>query len=259
MMPAWLVLDILWLSLALLLVSALMRMRLISALGWALFGVYWIHQPWHYVDIGDYFNAALMVAAAAACVYVAWVVISRGCSSKACSWAGYAAAVCGMIYFPFSELPILRDWLIGQTTLVTYDFLRAFSVPASLDGWNVLSLNGMRVEIILACTALESMALFAGIILSVRAPLGRRIATIIVSTGSIYFLNIIRNAFVLLAFGEHWFGDESFFIAHNVIAKAGSIIALLAIAYFVFMAMPELLAAIDDLASEMKRPRGDAA
>lgn len=57
----------------------------------------------------------------------------------------------------------------------------------------MISLNGSRVEIILACTAIESIALFAGVILSVHAPLGRRMVALAASTFSIYILNILRN------------------------------------------------------------------
>ena len=102
-------------------------------------------------------------------------------------------------------------------------------------------MNGRSVEIILACTAIESIALFAGVILSVQAPLGRRLAALAASTISIYLLNIVRNGFVLMAYGWSWFGSDSFDIAHNIIAKAGSTGALLAISYLVFLLLPELL------------------
>jgi archaeosortase A len=113
-------------------------------------------------------------------------------------------------------------------------------------------LNGRSVEIILACTAIESIALFAGVIISVRASLHRKIAALAVSTFAIYSLNIIRNAFVMAAYGESWFGDDSFAVAHNIIAKAGSIVALLAIAYLVFALLPELLSVIESLGSDLK-------
>ncbi|OPY47268.1 MAG: Transmembrane exosortase (Exosortase_EpsH) [Methanosaeta sp. PtaU1.Bin016] len=115
------------------------------------------------------------------------------------------------------------------------------------------------MEIILACTAIESMALFAGIILSVEAPAGRRITALSISTSTIFALNIVRNSFVLMAYGYGWFGPDSFNIAHNVIAKAGSTLALLAISYLVFLLLPELLLQIDELAAELRHPGGEAA
>ena len=115
------------------------------------------------------------------------------------------------------------------------------------------------MEIILACTAIESIALFAGVILSVQAPPGRRLAALAASTFSIYLLNIVRNGFVLMAYGWSWFGEGSFDIAHNIIAKMGSTLALLVISYLVFLLLPELLSVIDELAAEIKPGRGDAA
>jgi archaeosortase A (PGF-CTERM-specific) len=259
MTPAWLISNVLWISLILLLASALTEKSRLAGLGWALFGLYWLMQPFHYLAIEDYFNAFLVVAAGFFCFYLAWIVLAKGCRTGACNWAAYAAAVCGMIYFPFAEIESLQTWLIGFTTMITAQTLNAFSVPVSLDEWNMLSLNGRSVEIILACTAIESIALFAGVIISVNAPMSRRLTALLISTLTIYLLNIVRNSFVLMAYGWDWFGSDSFYLAHNVIAKAGSTLALLAIAYLVFLLLPELLEVIDDLAAEIKHPGGDAA
>jgi archaeosortase A (PGF-CTERM-specific) len=259
MIPDWLVQNALWISLLLLLASALHRSGLLAVPGWALFGLYWLGQPWHYLALEDYFNVALVIAAALLCFYMAALLLIRREASEACNWASHAAAVCGIIYFPFAEIPLLRDGLIGITTMITIAALKLFSVPVTRESWNVMALNGQTVEIILACTAIESIALFAGVILSVQAPLRRRLAALAASTLIIYTLNILRNGFVLMAYGWNWFGGESFDIAHNIIAKAGSTLALLAVAYIVFMLLPELLEIMDKLIGEIRHPGGDAA
>ncbi len=255
----WLVPNILWISLLLLLASALTGRNRLAAPGWALFGLFWLGQPGHYLAAEDYFNAALVIVAATFCFYIAWIVLEKGSPSRACSWAGYAAAVCGIIYFPFAEIEPLKAGLIGFTTFMTAETLQAFSIPVTREAWNVMVLNGKTVEIILACTAIESIALFAGLIVSVPAPAGRRLAALTASTLSIYILNIARNGFVLMAYGWNWFGSDSFYMAHNVIAKIGSTIALLAVAYLVFLLLPELLSVIDELAAVIKHPGSDAA
>jgi archaeosortase A (PGF-CTERM-specific) len=221
--------------------------------------VFWLGQPGHYLATEDYFNAVLTVAAALFSFYMAWMVLGKCRRSRAGSWASYATAVCGIIYFPFAQIELLRAGLIGFTTYATAEVLRFFSVPVTLEGWNLLALNGRFVEIILACTAIESIALFAGLIISVQAPLGRRLTALTASTLAIYLLNIVRNGFVLMAYGWDWFGSDSFYVAHNIIAKAGSTLALLAVAYLVFMLLPELLSVLDELAAEIKHPGGDAA
>ena len=52
---------------------------------------------------------------------------------------------------------------------------------------------------------------------------------------------------MVVAYGEQWFGADSFIIAHNYIAKAGSGIALFAISYVVLRILPELFGMIDGL------------
>jgi archaeosortase A (PGF-CTERM-specific) len=259
MMLQWLASYLLWISLALLLASAMVKNSRVAMLGWGFFGFFWLGRIDHYLAIDDYFNAVLFLAAGIMSFYMAWVMIDRGFSSQASLWASYAASACGLVYFPFAEFEPLQNWLIGFTTLVTARILQMLSVPVILESWNTMSLNGHSVQIILACTAIESMALFAGVILSVQAPLGRRLKALAASTLSIYALNIARNGFVLMAYGWSWFGESSFDVAHNVIAKLGSTAALLAISYLVFMLLPELLSIIDELAEEIKPKRGGAA
>ena len=78
----------------------------------------------------------------------------------------------------------------------------------------------------------------------------RRLASaFIISVPVIYGLNLIRNVFVVEAYGMTWFGDPemSFYIAHTVIAKIGSMIALFFIAYAVLKILPEIIDMIDGL------------
>ena len=255
----WIVPSLLWICLGLLLASALTRSTRAATLGWGLFSVFWLGKIGHYLDIEDYVNVALFFIVSLLCLYMAWTVKKRSLSCRPCYWAGYAAAVCGLIYFPFALIPTLQTGLIAFTTSSTASILQSLSIPVVLESWNMMSLNGRSVQIILACTAIESIALFAGLILSVQAPPRRKLAALAASTLSIYGLNIIRNGFVLMAYGWSWFGENSFDIAHNLIAKIGSAAALLAVSYLVFLLLPELLSIIDELAAEIKPRRGDAA
>jgi archaeosortase A (PGF-CTERM-specific) len=253
MMLEWLVSYLLWIGLLLLLASALARKSSIAVPGWAIFGLFWLFQPGHYLATEDYFNAVLFLAAGLMSLYMAWIVLNKGFTSNARLWASYAAAVCGIVYFPFAEIEPLQSGLIRSTTFITVQALQFISVPVIMQSWNVMSLNGRSVE-----TSIESIALFAGLILSVQAPIGRRLMALAASTVSIYLLNIVRNGFVIMAYGGNWFGSDSFEIAHNIIAKAGSTVALLAVSYLVFLLLPELLSIIDELAADIRAPRGDA-
>jgi archaeosortase A (PGF-CTERM-specific) len=69
---------------------------------------------------------------------------------------------------------------------------------------------------------------------------------------TIYLLNLLRNVFVIFAYTDQWFpylpaiasngewGYESFFWAHNIMAEGGALIALIAIAYGLFVLIPDL-------------------
>jgi archaeosortase A (PGF-CTERM-specific) len=108
-----------------------------------------------------------------------------------------------------------------------------------------------------------------GIILGIRAERKRKFMAFMVSVPVIYILNLIRNTFVVGAFGYQWFGtgpmiinifgleiylhdSASFYISHHIIAKVGSGIALFFIAYAVLRLLPEVLDLIDRLWFEIK-------
>ncbi len=91
--------------------------------------------------------------------------------------------------------------------------------------------------------AIESIALFTGLIASVSAPFKRLASAFLIYVPVIYGLNLFRNIFVVNDYGMTWFGDAetSFYIAHTLIAKIGSLIALFIIAYAVLKILPEIV------------------
>lgn len=267
---------ILWLALGLMVASSIIprtyRVRkLVGGIGWGAFSIYWGYQPFHYIDTLDYANALLTAVLAIFCILVAIIMFheyregplqliknkevkhsefsvqDRADSLDITSMLTSASGLGALIYFPFANFPSLNTWIIGGVASQVTWILQYFKIPAYLNAWNLITLNGYTVEIILACTAIESIALFIGLIFAVRAPLNRLAAAFIVSVPVIYVLNLIRDIFVVVAYGEQWFGADSFIIAHNYIAKAGSGIALFIISYAVLRILPELLEMIDGL------------
>ena len=97
--------------------------------------------------------------------------------------------------------------------------------------WNIISRNGFRVEIILACTGIQSIAILLGVSAAVPTTFRQKVAAFVIVAPTIYFLNLLRNVFVIMAYTQQWFpyypdiagngelGYESFFWAHNVIAE----------------------------------------
>lgn len=258
---------------------------LAGGVGWTLFAMHWLTQPLHFILEKDYANVVLVVLFALFCFFIGYTMVKTGrLMQKACEDDADAAgcyiddaegdagteldvvpisepisknstlititratALSGLFYFPFANIPVLNQWIISIVTKQTIWITGHLGYQAMPEAWNQISLNGRFVEIILACTAIESIALFMGLIFSVNAPTKRMLKAFMVSIPVIYMLNIIRDAFVLIAYGETWFGVGSFFIAHHVIAKAGSGIALFVIAYAVLKTLPELLDMIEGI------------
>ncbi|MHC1756088.1 MAG: archaeosortase A [Methanosarcina sp.] len=268
--------SVLWLAVGLMIASSViprtLRIRkLVGGIGWGVFSIHWGYQPLHYIETLDYANAVLTFVFALFCLLVAYIMFREyregplvltknrevmhsevsaqieGDSLDITSMLTSASALGALVYFPFANFSSLNTWIIGNVTSQVIWVLQYFEIPAYMKAWNTITLNGYTVEIILACTAIESIALFMGLIGAVKAPLNRLVTAFIVSVPVIYVLNLIRDIFVVVAYGEQWFGTDSFIIAHNYIAKAGSGIALFAISYTVLKVLPELLAMIDGL------------
>jgi len=180
-----------------------------------------------------------------------------------------AAAVAFLIYAPFEYLPALGNWLIDIVVGQVVWLLNAFQYPVSLADWNVITRHGFRVEIILACTGIQSIAIMLGVAAAVPTTLRQKVCAFLLIVPTIYILNLLRNVFVIIAYTEQVFpylpeiasngeiGYESFFWAHNVIAELVALIILVLIAYGLFMIIPKLGSFAEELYqlfySEFKR------
>jgi len=170
-----------------------------------------------------------------------------------------AAAVAFLIYAPFEYIPALGDWLIGIVVGQVVWMLDALQYPVTLADWNIISRNTFRVEIILACTGIQSIAIMLGVAAAVPTTIRQKIYAFLIIVPTIYFLNLLRNVFVIIAYTEQWFpyypeiasngefGYESFFWAHNVIAELLALVCLVFIAYGLFSIIPKLGQFADDL------------
>jgi archaeosortase A len=170
-----------------------------------------------------------------------------------------AAAVAFLIYAPFAYIPALGDWLIGVVVGQVTWILEALQFPVTLPDWNIIARNSFRVEIILACTGIQSIAIMLGVAAAVPTTLRQKLLAFLLIVPTIYILNLLRNVFVIIAYTEQWFpyypsiasngefGYESFFWAHNVIAELLALVCLVFIAYALFMIIPKLGSFADDI------------
>jgi len=256
--------GVLWVAILLLLSASLYprgERMLIGALGWWAFCVHWLLQPPHYAAIADWYNVGVTLGAAALCALIGYLMLSsyRGTptlSETALLTLTRASAIGGMIYFPFAHVDVLQSTLEMEVASETVWLVGVLGHAAFLLPPSHIVVQGFDIEIVLACTAIESIALFSGLILATHAPWRRRLMALFASVPVIYVLNLFRNAFVVIATGYLWFSSdpyESFYVAHAVLAKVGSTLALVAIAYVVLRLLPELLDVIDELVSLIGR------
>lgn len=162
------------------------------------------------------------------------------------------AAIAFLIYIPFGFYPLLGDWLIAAVTSQVAFLLDLFGFDANRVAWNMIENNGFRVEIIMACTGIQSIAIMLGLAFCVPSDAKQKILAFLLVVPTIYILNLFRNAFVVMAYTGQWFqvfpevasngefGYESFFWAHNVMAEFGALIFLVFLALALFKMNPAL-------------------
>ncbi len=259
-----------FIAIGLFLLALVFRKRAVGALGWMFFAVYCSSEVVYYFTKGEYFEASL------ALVFLAFTLLLAALMLKPTPEASdngdvelfftitKIALIAAVFYFPFAEILYLETLLIYITTKITTTVLNLFNVgvymvyPSSIYTTNSSFHEVYKpIKIILDCTAIQSMVLFIGLVFGVNAPLRRKLKAFVVSVPTIYVLNIVRNVFVAAAYFECWFGAplDSFYIAHGVIAKIFVMISLIAVAYAVFVILPEALDLIESFFRVILRKR----
>jgi len=254
---------ILWIALGLLAIASVSPKTYntrfsFAGTGWIFLSLYWFMQPGHYIGIQDYFNAFLVVIAAFVSLFIAYITFMTRDPGEmgALISLSRAASVGGLIYFLFAEVQFLNTGIISLVTSQTIWMAESFGLPVVQVAWNQLAVNGLAVQVILACTAIESIALFTGLISSATgAPLSRKLKAFMISVPVVYLLNIQRISFTASAYGFAWFGtpETSFHISEHIITKIGSMMALLLISYMVLKILPEIADMIDGLWNMLRK------
>jgi len=216
----------------------------LKILGWGLFSFFWATMPsfLYFSEGGDVFNAVVCIIGIYVLLYVAyheWLSFTRNEHVSCLNWVAGGTFLAGIIYFTIENgiVPGLKDWLIENVAAQTSDVLHLFGVNVSRT-YDLIIYNNIPITIIFACTAIQSMVLFVGMIGALPGVrLKRKILGLLVTVVPIYFLNLIRNAGVVYMVGS---GMTSFEMAHNVIGKLGSLLALIVLLFVTFKIVPEL-------------------
>jgi len=227
----------------------------IKIIGWIIFAFYWstkINSLYFDVE-GDTVNTFLCVAGIYVLFYIAyheWLSLRKNERIKCLNWAAGATAIAGLIYFSVEKTP-LAPWLIDVVAVQSGWLLNVFIGNIEVHQSSIYYEGRFIVNIIFACTAIQSMVLFVGLILPLKnVDVKRKFYGLVLTVVPIYFLNLIRNASVAFLVKDN---PDFFFMAHNVIGKGGSLIALVILLLIVVKVVPELFDEIVHLIDLYKR------
>ena len=266
--------------------------RHVAVGAWVLFGVFWLTLIHHFAFVQkSLVEGVLTVVAVPACL-----------SAGALLWRGRdslfvltrSVAVMGLIVLPFEAVPFLRRTLIETVTAQTELLINLLGyhpevvAGTTIEGWGIpakeypyhstflfYSESGdpLTLTIKLACTGLGSIAIFAGLIAAVDAPLSRKLRAFAVSVPVIYGLNLVRNVFIAVGFGTqqlHVFPDlvmtlfavesrvmVSYYVADRMIAQTLSVFVLVGITWLVVRQLPEVLTVVEDALYVLTRTEYD--
>lgn len=227
-------------SIAAMLLFIALKNRFVGGIAWAVFGVAWIMKVPYYMSINDYFNTSLVILAFLFFVLLGVTIATSKRYMQVFLDVTAFSALAALVYFPFTFSSFLNQAiieLVAEQTVVLANWL-GFQMVRMGD---VILLNDHRIQIIIACTGIESMALFTGATLGINSDSNnRKVKAFLISVPVIYMLNLFRNIFVTVSFSYGWFGENSFYIAHHIISKILATAALILISLGVFKILPEL-------------------
>ncbi len=255
--------------------------RAVPTGAWGLFSVFWLVLFPHFAFTQkSYVEGVLALLAVPASLYAGYLLWN---GRDTLFLLSRSTAIMGLIYLPFETIPSFtvggttvpapREFLIETVAAQTGFLMSRFgSNPELITGpsgyqntYEFVAASGhtLQFSVVLACTGLGSIAIFAGLIGAVRAPLRRKLRALGVAVPIIYVLNLARTTFIGITFGEQLlhvypeavlflFGgsDEylvSWFISDRIISQLLAVIALVGVTYLVVRELPEVLTIIEDV------------
>ncbi|MFW5934855.1 MAG: archaeosortase A [Halolamina sp.] len=255
--------------------------RRVSTGAWGLFALFWLLLFPHFAFVHkSYVEGVLALGAVPASLYAGYLL-----------WGGRdtlfllsrATAIMGLIYLPFETIPAVnvggvtipapRRVLIEVVTTQTGWLMDVFGAhPELITGpqgyqntYEFVASDGqiLHFSVVLACTGLGSIAIFAGLIAAVRAPLRRKLRALSVAVPIIYGLNLLRTTFIGITFGEqllHVYPDlvlamfggtdpyrVSWYVSDRIVSQLLAVMALVGVTYLVVRELPEILTIIEDV------------
>ena len=146
------------------------RGAMVKVFGWCIFAFFWATAPTYlyFSEGGDIFNAAVSIIGVYILIYIAyheWLSLKTNTYPSCLNWIAGASFLAGIIYFIIDSgvFPTIKTWFIEVVAFQSNAVLNLFGINSILTG-SVLTLNGHPITIIFACTAIQSIVLFIGMI-----------------------------------------------------------------------------------------------
>jgi len=226
------------------------RKKWLAMLGWtALVGILFAHLPEYIAENNIIYPLIALLALPALWVTVKKIYEENGvvfCMTR-------AAAIGFLIFAPFAYIGALGDWLIGINIAILDFFFGLLGFGYNLSEWNLFVHDIYSVRIVLGCTGIQAMAIMLGIAWSIPSTIRQKALTFAAVVPAIFAMNIVRNLFVIIAYGDQWFpflpeiasngeiGYESYFWAHNIISEFGlSLLTVIIVGIAIITIIPNL-------------------
>ena len=237
-------------------------------IGYILLGIFWLNEAPYFISLSDHFNAALCVLALPLFVYFGYhEYLSKKWfeDPEVMKFLAGSVSIAMLIYYIVQRVPVASGVLIKIVSdhtayvlqLMGYDYTSGAINYAGNPLWYRLNNNELRVpiqgsgiSIILACTALQTFAPAFSMVYCTTAEKLQKAKVLLIVLPSLYLANVGRNVLVIYLTVE---GITSFDVAHNQIAKTGSVIVLMILLFVAFEMIPEFHENIMDLLRLPKR------
>jgi len=235
----------------------------LSASGWILFGTYWLLQAPSYYETRDIVNTVFAVGALPFFGKIAHTELkSTGWGLTGLRFLAGLTVITMSAYVLVNEIPAVEGELEYLNAYLVSGYLTALGFPSEAGPidyagnplWHRANdlyissaiLHNGRDDILisLACTAFPSLMLFTGAVFSASEGWKTKLKAFILIIPSIVVLNVVRMAMIAYL---TYTGITSAVFAHNVLGKAGSLLALLLFAWVLFTFLPSVLDSIGEI------------
>jgi len=227
--------------------------------GWLAFAFFWSAMPYYlYASEGeDIFNAVVCILGVYVLVYLAyheWLSLKRNENVSCLKWIAGASSLAGIVYWGM-EFTFIGSWflrVVAEQSAGTLNSIMGDTFLFISQGdHNIIYHSQYVVTIIFACTALQAMVIFIGMITALpKVEIKRKIIGLLITLVPIYILNLLRNAMVGWLIGED---IADFYLAHNVISKVGALATLIILLFVLIKIIPEIFDEIICLTELPKR------